>query len=88
MFRYRKSRKLKYNEQGLIYFMCHNYKMMPKDIQEKIEDTCIKACGDYWKAVFEYMTTNKTFVKICMEHYISESTLSESITKFYKSWFF
>ena len=86
MFRYRKSHNLTYNEQGLIYFVCHNYRRMPPGIKQKIEQRSKSACGCYWQAVLDYMTTDKSFIQICMQYYISESTLADNIAKFYKGW--
>lgn len=86
MFRYRKSRNLKYNEQGLIYFLCHNYHKMPQNVQEMIKNRCKNTCGHHWSAVFDYMTTDKSFISVCMKHYISESTLADNILRFYKDW--
>ena len=86
MFRYRKSRNLKYNEQGLIYFLCHNYHKMPQNVQEMIKNRCKNTCGHHWNAVFDYMTTDKSFISVCMKHYISESTLADNILRFYKDW--
>lgn len=88
LFRYRKSRDLKYNEQGLIYFVCRNFKRMPGKVKAEIRAGCIEVCGDYGEAVFQYITTDKSFLSISQRYYISEYTLAEYVRKFYRSWEF
>lgn len=88
LFRYRKSRDLKYDEQGFIFFVCRNFKRLPENVKAEIRQGCDEVCGDYGAAVFEYITTDKSFLLVSMEFYISEYTLAEYVRKFYRSWEF
>lgn len=88
LFRYRKSRDLKYYEQGLIYFVCRNFKRMPDSVKEQIRSGCFEVCGEYGGAVFEYITTDRSFLSVSQRFYISEWTLAEYVKRFYKSWDF
>ena len=83
MFRYRKSLRLTYMQQGYIYFKCQLYKELPAADQETILTLCFYCGGDSWKALYDYMCTDTTRTKVCMQHHISEATLDRMVNKFY-----
>ncbi len=87
MFKKKKGIKVPYNKQGLIYFTCVNFKDQPRKVQEKIERLCEEIGGDeYKKALFEFVTTDSSAVKISLKHYLSEGTLYVLRKKFYEAW--
>lgn len=87
MFKKRKGIKLPYNKQGLIYFTCLDYKNQPREIQDKIKRNCEEVGGEeYKKALFEFVTTDKSAVSISMKNYLSEGTLYVLRKKFYEKW--
>lgn len=83
MFRPKKSLQLSYERQGYIYFTSKNYKSLPKEKRQRIEDLCLKAGGEYHKALFEYVTTDASVTKICLSHHIEESTLYRMQRRYY-----
>lgn len=82
-FRKKWSIDVTYNRQGLIYFICINYNIMPDDVKNKILDLCIRAGGEYRTALFEVITTNKSVTAVSIEHYISPETLYRMLRRFY-----
>lgn len=39
--------------------------------------------GEYWKALFEFVTTDTGAAEICRKHYISASTLERAVRRYY-----
>ena len=86
MFKKKKSIKLPYIKQGLIYFTCINYKDLPNEVQEKISNLCFLVAGEDYAALFELLTDRyKGLELIASEHYISERRLSDYRKRFYES---
>ena len=75
-----------YEEQGLIYFTCINYKRQPARIREKIDRLCESAGGEYATALKEYMTTDADWIYICDRYHLSNSTLERIRRAFFESW--
>ena len=85
MFKKKKSIKLTYIKQGLIYFTCMDYKEQSQETQEKILNLCILVAGEDYKALFELLTNRyKDLESIAREHYISHIKLSEYRKEFYE----
>lgn len=84
-FRYKSSLKgIGYNRQGVIYFISQLYRELPREKQAEIRRMCQEAGGEHWKAVFERVTTGREPGVICMEHYLSESTLERKVREYYR----
>ena len=86
MFKKRRGIKLSYNKQGLIYFICMNYKEMPVRIQKKISLLCDEVGKEYANVLFLVMTSEKSIRTLAREHYISESLLYSLRKTFYEKW--
>ena len=88
MFKKRRGIKLPYEKQGLICFVCINYKDMPEDVQQKIKKLCDDVGGEkHSKVLFKVMTDkNKSIRNLSKEYYISETQLYHYRKVFYESW--
>lgn len=84
MYKYIKRRWGDYNQQGYIYFVSKNYVRLPADKKQVIRELCSKCAGEYEKALFEFVTKDKSAVAICMKHNISQGTLYRITSKYYK----
>ena len=66
MFRYKKSVPVSYERQGYIYFSSLLYREMPEKAQRKILNLCMECGGgDYYRALFEFVTTDANATYIC-----------------------
>lgn len=85
MFKKRKGMRLPYNEQGLVYFVCINFKKMPNEIQTKIFNLCVEIGGEDYQALFEVLTNeSKSVNSIALEFYTNEKKLYKMRKKFYE----
>ena len=85
MFRYKKSVPVSYERQGYIYFSSLLYREMPERAQRKILNLCMECGGgDYYRALFEFVTTDANATYICMKHNLSRSTLERIVRKYYE----
>mgnify|MGYP001228141712 CR=1 FL=1 len=85
MFRYKKSVPVSYERQGYIYFSSLLYREMPEKAQRKILNLCMECGGgDYYRALFEFVTTDANATYICMKHSLSRSTLERIVRKYYE----
>ncbi len=84
MFRFKKGIGIPYEQQGYIYFISRKYKKLPKIKREKIEAHCRAVGGPYWRALFEFVTTDAGQVAVCMRHYLSTSTLERLVKRYYQ----
>ena len=83
MFRYKKSVPVSYERQGYIYFSSLLYREMPERAQQKILNLCMECGGgDYYRALFEFVTTDANATYICMKHSLSRSTLERIVRRF------
>lgn len=79
--------KLDYDKQGLIYFTCKNIKEQPKEVQAKILNLCLEIGGaDYYKALYDVLTTENSICSIAMLHCVSESQLYKLRKMFYEKY--
>lgn len=84
MFRYRGSIDVSYNRQGYIYFVSQQYGDLSEKAQKKILNLCLRCGGEYYQALFEFMTTEVTATEVSMRHYISCETLYRLVRKYYE----
>ena len=85
MFRLKSGVNVEYNRQGYIYFTSRIYRDLHPEAQKKILDLCAECGGEYYQALFEFVTTDATATAICMKHYIGKSTLYRAVRKYYES---
>ena len=76
MFRYKKSIPVSYERQGYIYFTSLLYRELPEGAQRKILNLCLEAGGEYYQALFEFVTTDAGAQAVCLRHHLSPSTLN------------
>ena len=86
MFKKKRGIKLHYNTQGLIFFICLDYKNQPQAMQKKILNLCLTIGGENWQMLFNILTTSKSIITIAEEHHASESVLYRLRKKFYEGW--
>lgn len=86
MFRKMRGSKLPYMRQGLIYFVCQNFRDMPPEVQQRIVNLCLQCGGQHYQALFEAVTTQRSMLKISMDHYIDESWLYQLRLRFFAHW--
>ena len=84
-FRIKRNVKLSYDEQGYIFFVSRRYKKLPQKEKDKILNLCIMCGGQYYPALFEFVTTNASGVAVCLKHYISKGTLYRMVRRYYEA---
>lgn len=72
--------------QGKIYYTCRNFAHEPGGVQSKIVRLCLQAGGAYQHALLDFLTTDKSWGQIVMEHHISPATLDRARRRFYSLW--
>jgi len=85
MFRYKKSVPASYEKQGYIYFKSLCYRELPEKDRCRIRKLCIEAGGEYYQALFDFVTTREGATSICMRYHLSQSTLERVVRKYYAS---
>ena len=83
MFRVKKSIPVEADLQGYIYFASRMYRKLGNKEQQMVLRICRETGGDYYKALFEFVTTDAGFVTVCRKHYISQSTLERMVRRYY-----
>lgn len=86
MFRYKKSVPVSYERQGYIYFVSRCYRDLPPGEQRRILNLCLEAGGEYYQALFDFVTTDAGAAAICLRHHISRSTLERVVRSYYTNW--
>ena len=81
-FKYRKSMKLSYRQQGYIFFRCQMVGKLATEEQRIIKEACDKT--GFGDAVYEYITTDASSVYISQKHYISEKWLAVKTADVFK----
>lgn len=70
---------------GIHLFSSLLYREMPEKAQRKILNLCMECGGgDYYRALFEFVTTDANATYICMKHSLSRSTLERIVRKYYE----
>ena len=83
MFRLKQSVPVDYNLQGYIYFTSKLYATLNKETQQQILELCTKAGGEYYQALFEFVTTDVGATVVCRKHFLSQSTLERIVRRYY-----
>ncbi len=83
-FRFKSGADASYNKQGYIYFVSRRYNELPEDAQKEILNLCIRHGGEYYRALFEYVTTDAGATAIAMRHFVSKSTLYRIVKAYYE----
>lgn len=83
VFRFKKAVPVDYDLQGFIYFTSRLYKKLPVKEQRKILQLCVDAGGEYYQALFEFVTEDVGATAVCAKHYISQSTLERIVRRYY-----
>lgn len=83
MFRFKKSVPVECDLQGYIYFTSRLYKDLPADGQQRILNLCAKAGGEYYQALYEFVTSDVGATAVCHKHFLSRSTLERIVRKYY-----
>ena len=87
MFKKRRGIKLPYNKQGLIHFICVNYRDMSDDVQGKIKSLCADVGKEYSDVLFQVVTNDaKSICALAQEYHISETQLYYYRKLFYENW--
>lgn len=87
MFKKKKSIKISYEAQGLIYFTCLTYRIQPQQVKKRILNLCIEVAGEDYTALFEVLTkSTKTLERISSDYFVSTQRLSLYRKRFYEEW--
>ena len=84
MFRHKKSVAVSRDMQGYIFFKSRLYKELPERDRREIDDLCLKCGGEYYQALFQFVTTDDGADIVCMRHHLSRSTLKRIVRKYYE----
>ncbi len=82
-FRFKRAVPVGYDRQGLIFFVSRAYRELPLTAQNKILRLCTEAGGEHYQALFEFVTTDRGAMAVCMKHHLSESTLERVVRRYY-----
>ena len=82
-FRFKKSVPVDYDLQGYIYFTSRLYRSLPQEAQHRILNLCLEAGGEYYQALFEFVTTDVGATAVCTKHFLSQSTLERIVRRYY-----
>lgn len=83
MFRFKKSIPVGYDLQGYIYFASRLYRHLPAQKKKQILNLCAQAGGEYYQALFEFVTTDAGAAAVCAKHFLSQSTLERIVRRYY-----
>lgn len=74
------------DRQGLIFYICRCYSDLPEHKKRRLDELFEKIGGANAAALRLAMTTDESFVKICLDHYIgSPNTLHVLVRRFFSS---
>ncbi len=83
MFRMKKGIPVSYERQGYIYFASRLYPELGQKDQQKILNLCLENGGEYYQALFEFVTSNQGAELVCQRHHLSRSTLERAVRRYY-----
>ena len=87
MFKKRRGINLSYEKQGLIHFVCVNFRDLPDEVLDKIVSLSAEVGGEHGEVLFEVMTNkDKTIRELAQEYHISETQLYYYRKQFYENW--
>lgn len=84
MFRFKRSVPVSYDRQGYIYFTSRLYEELPPRAQQEIVNMCLECGGEYYQALFQFVTTDAGAASVCMQHHLSRSTLERVVRRYYE----
>ena len=84
-FRYKRGIRVSYKRQGMIFFTLQNVRALPPAKQEKLRQLCREAGGEYDEALWEYLTSEKGYVGVSIDHNLSQATLFRCVKRFYEA---
>lgn len=85
MFRFKRSVPVSYDRQGYIYFTSRLYEELPPRAQQEIVNLCLECGGEYYQALFQFVTTDAGAASVCMQHHLSRSTLDAGARRYYEA---
>lgn len=85
LFRYKRGVKADYNRQGYIYFTSRRYRELDEAAQQKILNLCLEHGGEYYQALFEFVTTDASATALAMRHHMDKTTLYRKVRKYYEN---
>ena len=83
MFRFKKSVPVEYDLQGYIYFSSKLCRTLPVAEQNRIQNLCVEAGGEYYQALYEFVTSDMGAAAVCRKYFLSQSTLERMVRKYY-----
>ncbi len=85
LFKRKRSIRLSYYRQGLIYFLCANYCSLPKLYRDAIDRICNETGGDYRDALFAVLTEKeRNTSSVSMQYFVSNKRLFNLRARFYE----
>jgi hypothetical protein len=87
MFKKMRSVRLSYEKQGLVYFLCKNYTVLPVHIQETIDRLCMEVGGEYNQALRQLLIRRISVRRAAMEWHMDETTLYRKRKIFYERFY-
>ena len=85
MFKYKRGIGVGYDRQGYIYFLSRRYGELRPGDQKKIREMCVQHGGAHSGALFEFVTTDKSYTQISLTHYLSKDTLYRAVKRYYEN---
>lgn len=83
VFRFKRAVPVEYDLQGYIYFTSKLYNALPQREQTRILNLCMVAGGEYYQALFEFVTGSAGATAVCSKYYLSQSTLERVVHQYY-----
>lgn len=90
MFRKLSAPNLTVEQQGLLYFLCQNYRDLSHPTRQRILTLCDAVAENREpdrRALLELLTTRRSTTAVSLRHRISESRLCRLRGRFYEAWF-
>ena len=84
-FRYKPAVRVGYARQGYIYFKSLIYNDLNPEEKRRIMLLCKESGGEYYRALFEFVTTQDGTTVICLRHYIGKTTLFRMVKRYYEN---
>lgn len=84
MFRFRRGIDVGYDWQGYIFFYSRLARRLGGEAERRVLNLCIKCGGEHYRALYEYVTSDRGAVAVCMRHYLGEATLYRLVGRYYE----
>lgn len=80
--------RLSYRQQGLVYFLCVNYSILPKKLKNEIDELCNEVGGFYAQALRELLLhMEKGVCSVAMDYNMSDKRLNMLRKEFYERFY-